>query len=787
MRLTPLHATLILLFISGQVAAQNFPEPPQPAEKIFDVAERYEAHFAKVGTGRGTGFKQYSRWLDFVAPRTTSSGDFVNITALTFLRHNEEARSDEFREARSVALAAGIGTGNWRPIGPARAALAAEGGDIGRINAIAFDPRHPGTLYAATPASGLWTSPDDGTTWKSLTDGLGLIGVQDIAVDPRSPDTIYIMTGDAEMRTSLSMGMMKSVDGGKKWLNTGFIWKANEGPFYGFRLAIHPDNPSILLAATNFGLVRITDGGKAWSQVIKGAVFYDVLFHPANPSTVYAASNKAVYRSNESGQSWTQFTQGLPNNPGSDRIRLAVTRASPDTLYVLYGAPDGFSLGLYRSDDGGNTFGRQSSSVPKPKDPYNNPPMMDPSRPNILGHLHNDFTSQTWYDLMAVSPTNVDHIHVGAVDTWRSDDGGRTWKRTSKWDHFYQRDYVHSDIHALEFRGNTLYVGSDGGIFRTPDRGETWTNITNVSTGIGIVQIYHICVTPQDANLVYFGAQDNGSWRLLADGQTKKVRGGDGFVCQINPQDSKFVYASSQYGTIYQSDDGGPQRWEIITPKAAGVAVQGPWLTPFVLAPNDPSILYACYADLWRGTPSQQAAPGTTLPAGTPSVQWTNLSNGALGSSVNCRQVAVAKSEPNTIYVAKSGGAVAGWQTFDRTPFFGGGGVYRSTDGGRTWQCITAALPITKAMISNLAVSPSDSRRVWVTFGGHEPEIKVFETKDGGSTWSNISPGLPNVPANTVVAHNMPAHCIFVGNDSGVVTGTTIWVDGCHSRTTCPA
>jgi photosystem II stability/assembly factor-like uncharacterized protein len=205
-------------------------------------------------------------------------------------------------------------------------------------------------------------------------------------------------------------------------------------------------------------------------------------------------------------------------------------------------------------------------------------------------------------------------------DTWRSDDGGRTWKRTSKWDHFYQRDYVHSDIHALEFRGNTLYVGSDGGIFRTPDRGETWTNITNVSTGIGIAQIYHICVTPQDANLVYFGAQDNGSWRLLADGQTKKVRGGDGFVCQINPQDSKFVYASSQYGTIYRSDDGGQQRWEIITPKAAGVAVQGPWLTPFVLAPNDPSILYACYADLWRGTPSQQAAPGTTLPAGTPSV-----------------------------------------------------------------------------------------------------------------------------------------------------------------------
>src|SRR5207237_5817793 len=125
--------------------------------------------------------------LDFVSPRTTAEGGLLNITTLTFLGYNQEARSHELREARAAAAAAGIGTGAWRPVGPARAALAGEGGDIGRINAIAFDPRHHATIYAATPASGLWMSPDDGTTWKSLTDGLGLIGVQDIAVDPRSP------------------------------------------------------------------------------------------------------------------------------------------------------------------------------------------------------------------------------------------------------------------------------------------------------------------------------------------------------------------------------------------------------------------------------------------------------------------------------------------------------------------------------------------------------------------------------------------------------------------------
>ena len=194
--------------------------------------------------------------------------------------------------------------------------------------------------------------------------------------------------------------------------------------------------------------------------------------------------------------------------------------------------------------------------------------------------------------------------------------------------------------------GGALYAATDGGIYRSKDNGDTWESITRMNTGITIAQIYHVCSSPQQPDVLYYGAQDNGTYRLDISGETREVFGGDGFVCQVDPQNSNTVYASYADGDIERTDDAAGT-WRHITPVVGNYYVYGPWLTPYILGPADPNdsaygySIYACYTDLWYSSDHGDSSQ--------------NLTNGALGNSNECRQVAVAPSDPKTIYVAKAG------------------------------------------------------------------------------------------------------------------------------------
>ncbi len=702
--------------------------PAEPGE--FDAVEAaMDKFFARAGTSRGTGFKQLERREWFVEPRLDPNDRLTNVAA----------RSAAAYQAY-VARQSGPSGGAWTfvnavdyELGP----VSGQGvphlftGGLGRVNTVAFHPTQQGTLFAGSATGGVWRSTRNGQDWTPMTDELPMLAVSGIAIDPGSPSVMYLLTGDGEGFILPSIGVLKSTDGGDTWSATGLTF-GESSSVYGYKLAMLPSDPGVLLAATTSGLFRTADAGATWSQVQAGS-FRDVEFQPGNPSVVYGSTETAVFRSNDAGQTWTPLTCGLP--PPSSlppafspllvgyRVSLAVSPASPSSVYALYGGPSsnpGAFPGLFRSDNAGGCFTLQSTT------------------PNILGASPNGFDTfaHPWYDLaLAVSPANINEVHVGAVNNWVSADGGVTWKLSSYWlegDNTVPAPYVHPDIHSLEYRGSDLFAAVDGGLYLSPDGGTTWNDL---SEGLAITEIFRICGVP-NSSLIYFGAQDNGSDRT--SGTTAvQVFGGDGGQCQIDPANPNNVYISAQFGVVYLSGDAGTTFASVVAPQNPA-----PYITPFVLAPTillptRPNVLFGCFVDVWM----------LTVNFGIPS--WTNLTNGGIGTTT-CAAMAISPSNPAVMYVAKPTG------------------VFRSTNGGLTWSLKSGIWPVQGPEITDVAVNPANPAQAVITLSGYSDGQKVYGTVDGGATWTNLSGSLPNLQVNSAVFDGTPANGIYVGMDVGV-------------------
>ena len=179
---------------------------------------------------------------------------------------------------------------------------------------------------------------------------------------------------------------------------------------------------------------------------------------------------------------------------GIGRTVIGVTPANPDYVYLLISNSSATFQGVYRSTNSGDSFSLRANS------------------PNILGYdtNGNDNSGQGWYDLtIAVDPNDEETIFTGGIHIWKSTNGGSTYDIQAYW---YYPDtslpYVHADVHILHYVGNTLYTGTDGGIFRTTNSGTTWTDLSET---LSISQFYRIGGYDNADLKVIGGTQDNGS------------------------------------------------------------------------------------------------------------------------------------------------------------------------------------------------------------------------------------------------------------------------------------
>lgn len=677
---------LVLLTITAHVSNAQL----DTSLSFYAAAEQFYAEHEDEELTRVKGYKQFKRWEAFNGPRCYPTGH-PPVPNLIW----KEWKKSNLRSGEKAA-------GNWQLIGPQQ--IPNNGGGMGRVNCIEFDPLDANEVWVGTPDGGVWKSTDGGVSWSTQSDQLVNLGVADIAINPFNSDTMYLATGDGYgygtgegfWGGTYSHGILRSVDGGSTWQTTGMNWDVTQTRQV-FSLSIDPLAPQNLVATTSNGIWLTNNSGDTWVQTAFGN-YKDVEHNLANPGIVYVTGDSGAHRSTDGGLTWNPM--GLS---GFADAAIAVTPANP--LMIGLFAGDG---NFFRSDDEGLTWG--------------------PATPTFAG-------AYGWYTAaLTISETDENTILVGGLDVHKSTDGGNTWYPTSDWLGWPATNYSHADHRALKFvpgSSTTVLNGNDGGVFKSSDLGATWVDLSH---DLVITQLYRIGGDPTNSNVVFAGAQDNGVVRM--DGSTSQmVLLADGMEAVVDYNNPLTVYACAQNGWLHMSTDGGFSFFDI------DPYLNAAWVAPLVIHPTDPSIIYYGAEDLYEIT-------GGLLSG--------NLSMGAGGFNT-LHSITVCQDDPDHIYFIRGSTLSGGMPS-----------VLKTNDGGANWINISGGLPVLNAYASWIAVDPHDPNRVYVTFSGYEAAEKVYVTTDGGINWTNISGSLPNIPVNCIAVEGGLDNGIYIGTDFGV-------------------
>jgi photosystem II stability/assembly factor-like uncharacterized protein len=591
----------------------------------------------------------------------------------------------------------------WTSLGPYQWLSISYNPGIGRMYNAVPHPYSSNILYTGGASGGLWISQNGGANWVTVTDNLEVLGVSGICIHPTNPGIMYIATGDGDGGANYSIGVLKSTTGGFTWNTTGLSYPVSQGVRIN-KLMMSPADPDKLIAGANNGIYVTTNAGANWTNVLS-SVTRDMEFHPSNPNIIYAAGT-LFYKSTNGGANFTQSGAGIPTS-GINRLAIGVSPAGTNYVYALASSSSnsGFQ-GFYRSTNSGDNF------------------VLTTNTPNILGYSPDGSSTggQGTYDLcVAVSPINVNEVFTGGINIWKSTNAGNDFTCNTYW--VYPPTsfgYVHADVHTLDFIGNVLYTGTDGGFFKSTNFGANWIDL---SAGLATTQFYRFGGTPMNPDLLIGGTQDNGTNRYT--GVWTHVLGADGMEAAVDYTNPNTMYCSIQNGGLRRSFNGGNSFQSMVN----NITGSGAWVTPFVLDPVNPQTIYAGFQDVWRSTDQGSF--------------WTKLTD-YNGSTF--RLLAVAKSNNNYIYAA----------TLNT--------IYRSTNMGDNWTDITAGLPGNSK--TYIAISSTDPNELWVTLSGYTAGEKVYRSTNAGDNWQNISGTLPNLPANTIIYLNPDR--LFIGMDVGV-------------------
>ena len=608
------------------------------------------------------------------------------------------------------------------------------------IGRICLHPTQPGTawvavlghLYSPNKERGVYKTTDGGNTWKQVLSVDENTGAVDLTLDPNNPDILYTSMWHRERRawnfveSGTTSGIYKSTDGGENWNlisgnGSGFPTGDGVGRI---GLAVYPKNSQIIYAILDNQSKRKEDE-KQDTSVLSVKQLKDI-----SKSGFLALDESKLGKFLRNNGFPAKYTAtGVKELVRTDSIKpSAIVDYLNDANNSLFDTPI-IGSEIYRSEDGGKSWKKTHESI-----------------------LKNLFYSYGYYfGRISVSPFDDKKILVCGLPLIMSVDGGKTFKTIDG-------DNTHGDHHAVWInpkRDKHMIICNDGGLNITYDDGAHWFKANTPPVG----QFYSVNVDMAKPYNVYGGLQDNGVWTGPStndnsvywhqEGQYpyKFIMNGDGMQVQVDTRDNTTVYTGYQFGYYYRINKNDPENGTAIKPDndLGEPNFRFNWQTPIWLSRHNQDILYygsnRFHRSMNKGDDMKTLSPDLTHHDKTGDVPFNTIVT-----------ISESSSRFGLLYIGTDDGY-----------------IWTSSDAGYTWKKISDGLP-QGLYVSRVVASRHKESRVYATLNGYRNDhfkAYVYKSEDGGITWQSISGNLPAEPVNVIQEDPVNEKIVYLGTDNG--------------------
>jgi len=584
-----------------------------------------------------------------------------------------------------------LASGPWQVLGP-------DGGDA---RSLAYDAHNPDHVFLGTSTGQMFVSNDGGKAWTRLAHLGGDDYVLDhIVVDPQNSDRVYV---SAWSSSSQQIGeVFRTVDGGHTWQTLPAMHGKSIRAMAMFR-----GNSNVLVAGALDGVYRTNDGGNTWEHLsaansaeIKN--IESIAVDPKDPNTVYAGTWHLAWKTSDGGANWQHINKGMIDD--SDVFSVIVDHDNPQVVFASA------CSGIYKSETAGNSFSK-IQGIP-----------FSARRTRVLKQ----------------DPTNEMIVYAGTTEgLWKTMDLGKSWKRVSN------PEVVVNDVYVDPRDSNHVLIATDrSGVMTSTNGAATWEPSNH---GYAHRYVSALLADNQNASTFYVGvvndreyggvfySHDNGQhWMQKATG----LGGRDVFALKQNTTGT--LVAGTNRGMFYlerNATDWKPMN-QVAVEQTRTVRKKGSKKAT-TMTTWKKSELDARVNDLELGSHRWYAATTAGVYSSKDEGKIWKIEPG-LGHE----DFVTVRAQADTIVAATRSNAMV------------------SSDGGTTWR--QSGLPSYIVGIRGAAIA-SDGQVLVASREG------VYRTGDGGKTWEHAVNGLPAKDITSVSYDYARKRLLATSDATGVI------------------